>query len=85
MLYDFCPGAAGLKTPTLTIKKCPNCGSEVEVFSTDTSVACDSCGTLVYNDDLTCAEWCSHAKECLGEELYNRLTARKEKKGPGSG
>ncbi len=77
MLYDHCPGALNLKTPTLKIKKCPECGEEVEVFSTDVKVACPGCGTEIYNDDLTCAQWCKHARECLGEELYNRLTAGK--------
>ena len=27
-MLDHCPGAANLRTPTLTIKKCPQCGEE---------------------------------------------------------
>jgi len=37
-MFDRCPGAANIRTPTLTIKKCPQCGEEVEVFSNDISV-----------------------------------------------
>jgi hypothetical protein len=29
---DHCPGAANLRTPTLTIRKCPQYGEEAEVF-----------------------------------------------------
>lgn len=80
MLFANCPGSANMRTPTLKIKKCPECGSEVEVFSTDTKVTCEKCGIAIYNDDLTCAQWCTHARECLGEELYTRLISREEKK-----
>ena len=73
---DHCPGAANLKTPTLAIKKCPQCGEEVELFSNDISVKCP-CGFVVYNDIESCVQWCKHAKECVGEEMYNKLMARK--------
>jgi hypothetical protein len=70
-----CPGAAHIRTPTLTLKKCPGCGEEVEVFSNDTSVTCRTCGFIVYNDIISCIRWCRHARECVGEETYRRLTA----------
>jgi len=73
---DHCPGAANLRTPTLAIKKCPQCGNEVEVFSNDVSVTCDHCGFVVYNDIMTCVQWCKYAKECVGQETYNRIMAR---------
>lgn len=72
-MYDRCPGAAGVRTPTLTIKKCPSCGEEIEVFSNDISVTCSKCGFKVYNDIASCVQSCRYAKECVGEELYNRL------------
>jgi hypothetical protein len=85
-MLDHCPGAATLRgTPTLAIKKCPQCGEEVEVFSSDTSVPCSRCGFLVYNDALSCVQWCKYAKECVGEETYNnimeRVKAQEERKG----
>jgi NADH pyrophosphatase NudC (nudix superfamily) len=75
-MLDRCPGAANLRTPTLSIKKCPQCGGEVEVFSNDVSVTCSNCGFVVYNDIMTCVQWCKYAKECVGEETYNKIMAQ---------
>jgi NADH pyrophosphatase NudC (nudix superfamily) len=75
-MLDHCPGAANLRTPTLSIKKCPQCGGEVEVFSNDVSVTCSNCGFVVYNDIMTCVQWCKYAKECTGEETYNKIMAQ---------
>lgn len=76
-MFDSCPGVSRLKTPTLKIKICPNCGSEIELFSTDVSVACEKCGFVAYNDIDSCIQWCKHAKQCVGEELYEKLMASK--------
>ncbi len=73
MILDHCPGAVNLKTPTLSLKKCPQCGEEVEVFSNDTSVTCANCGFVIYNDTLSCIQWCKYAKECVGEEMYQKF------------
>nr|WP_321351574.1 hypothetical protein [uncultured Methanoregula sp.] len=77
-MLDHCPGAANLRTPTLAIKKCPQCGEDVELFSNDISVACSNCGFVVYNEIESCVQWCKHAKECVGEEMYNRIMERKK-------
>ena len=69
-MLDHCPGAANLKTPTLAIKKCPQCGEDVELFSNDISVKCSTCGFVIYNDIASCVQWCRHARECVGEEMY---------------
>ncbi|MCK9590731.1 MAG: hypothetical protein M0Q91_01805 [Methanoregula sp.] len=74
---DYCPGAANLRTPVLTIKKCPQCGEEVELFSNDLSVKCSGCGFVVYNDIESCIQWCRYAKECVGEETYDKLMNKK--------
>ena len=60
-------------TPTLAVKVCPSCGCEVEVFSTDTSVDCENCGFTVYNDAVSCVQWCRYARTCVGIEEYERL------------
>jgi ribosomal protein S27AE len=77
-----CPGASNLwGTPTLAIKKCPECGSEVEIFSSDVKVRCQKCGFVVFNDIQSCIEWCKYAEKCLGGPLYKQLkTAADEKK-----
>jgi len=76
-MLDHCPGAANIRTPTLTIKQCPRCGEEIEVFSNDVSVKCSRCGFTVYNDLLSCIQWCKYARGCVGEETYLKLTAKK--------
>jgi len=73
-MISFCPGAIAVKgAPTITIKKCPECGADVEVFSNITASPCPKCGFEVYNDAMSCINWCKYAKECVGEELYNQL------------
>jgi len=31
------------------------------------------------NDIESCVQWCKYAKECVGEEMYNKLMARAKK------
>jgi len=47
---------------------CGACGAEVEFFKDDVYRRCTSCGRRVANPkfNLGCAQWCEHAKECLG-------------------
>ena len=78
-MFNGCPGSAHLKgTPTLKIKKCPQCGADVEVFSTDVKVNCANCGFTVYNDQKSCIQWCKYAEKCVGEELYRKLKKRED-------
>ncbi|MFR7832565.1 MAG: hypothetical protein ACLU3F_15290 [Blautia wexlerae] len=51
MIMDGCQGKP--RTPTIEDRICPNCGNPIEIFSTDTEVACDKCGFVVYNDKPT--------------------------------
>ncbi|MEE0955767.1 MAG: hypothetical protein U0L49_08115 [Eubacterium sp.] len=69
------------RTPTIFEKKCPKCGHTIEIFSTDVEAACEHCGTVVYNDKLSCVQWCKYAKQCVGEEAYEQLmeVAREQK------
>ncbi len=48
--------------------RCGNCGNIIEFFKDDASQRCKKCGTKVQNPRLNmgCAQWCEHAKECLG-------------------
>jgi len=72
-LIDKCPGTINIRTPTIEIKKCPECGEEVEIFSDEMKAVCENCGFIIYNDLQSCIEWCRYARECIGEELYSRL------------
>ena len=77
----FCPGAANISgTPTLELKKCPDCGNEVELFSSDTQGKCEKCGFVVYNDIQSCIKWCKSAKECVGDEMYEKLMQKNSQK-----
>ncbi len=79
MVYEGCPGAARLKTPTLEEKICPVCGNIIELFSVDTAVKCDKCGFVAYNDTLSCIQWCQYAEKCFGKELYDKLVTNRDK------
>ena len=69
MSHRSCPGAANITgTPTLEIKKCPECGETVEVFSTDREIACPGCGFIVFNDLTSCLRWCRYAEKCLAQK-----------------
>ena len=75
-----CPGAEKYKSPTITEKTCPVCGSVIELFSVDISVPCDKCGFVAYNDTQDCIQWCSQAEKCIGSELYNKLVKQEKQK-----
>ena len=69
-----CPGSSNIKgTPSLRLKECPTCGTELELFSSDMTTKCPKCGFVAYNDTQTCIMWCAYAKECVGEELYEQF------------
>ena len=72
-LIDGCPGAANMKTPTLAVRKCPQCGGEVEIFSNEVSAACGRCGFVIYNDTASCIRWCRFAEECVGPEIVRKF------------
>ena len=71
MIMDGCQGRP--RTPTIIEKICPNCGSEIELFSIDTEMVCENCGYTVYNDTLSCVQWCKYAKDCVGEDMYKNM------------
>lgn len=63
----------------MEIKECPECGADVELFSTDIKADCYDCGFTVYNDIQNCVQWCKYARECVGEEMYERMTGGGER------
>ena len=71
MILEGCQ--ARPKTPTIVEKICPQCGHEIEMFSIDTQMTCEHCGFVAYNDTLSCVQWCAHAKDCVGEEMYEQM------------
>jgi len=47
---------------------CGHCARAVEFFKDDVRRRCPGCGQIVQNPKITlgCAQWCEHAKACLG-------------------
>ena len=76
-MFDNCPGAAHIRTPTIIVKKCPECGNEVEIFSNEMLTKCTRCGFTIYSDLESCVQWCKYAVECVGEEMYQKLKKRR--------
>ena len=86
-VLDSCQGKPQVK---IMEKTCPRCGHEIEIFSIDTQMECENCGFVIYNDTLSCVQWCRYARQCVGEEMYeammkiaqrNKENAAAEKKG----
>ena len=72
MIIEGCQGKPQIE---IREKTCPRCGHEIEIFSVDTEAVCENCGFVIYNDALTCVQWCQYAKKCVGEEAYEQLLA----------
>jgi hypothetical protein len=47
---------------------CVSCGTKVEFFKDEATRRCTVCGARLQNPKLAigCAQWCEHARECLG-------------------
>ncbi len=74
-MFAGCHGMDKMKTPTIEEKICPQCGNEIEIFSTDAQAVCEKCGFVVYNNLQSCVRWCKYAELCVGPELYGKLKA----------
>lgn len=71
-----CPGQSG-RNLRVKIYKCPHCRGEVEIFSDEVKAKCPSCGKTIVQEKLpSCIDWCSAARECLGEERWKQLKGR---------
>ena len=68
-----CPGQ-DRRNLTSEMYLCPDCGAEVEIFSSETRVRCYQCGETVHKEQVpSCVDWCAAARECLGEERWRML------------
>jgi len=69
---EACPGARFIRQPKPELFKCPECGSEVEIWSDEMRRKCPGCGTTVTRfQDGSCLEWCRLAEECVGRDAYS--------------
>ncbi len=49
-MHKKCLGPVDTGTPALIIKQCPQCGSDVELFSDEQQVICSTCGAVVRHE-----------------------------------
>ena len=82
MIFDktFCPGSKTLREPMPEDYPCQQCGyKEVEIWTHELKGTCPKCGAPVFKERTpSCIDWCQHAKECVGEETFDRLMEGKE-------
>jgi DNA-directed RNA polymerase subunit RPC12/RpoP len=72
-MYSKCPGQ-DMRKLRVEVYKCPQCGADVEIFSDETRIKCQKCGTMVFKERMpSCIEWCASARQCLGEERWKLL------------
>ncbi len=76
MIMEGCQGKPQISD---TEKICPQCGHEIEIFTVDTEAVCENCGFVIYNDTLTCVQWCKYARKCFGDEAYEQLMKAAER------
>lgn len=80
-IFKECPGSKRIKSPFPEEIRCL-CGNIVEIWSDEAGTICKKCKTRLTREMLsTCLDWCSMAKECVGEKKYKRyLQSKKPKK-----
>lgn len=77
-MISNCPGALKFKEPEPEIIKCPSCGEEVEIWTDEIKVTCRNCKeTTICEGGPNCLDWCKYAKECVGDQIYNRYMKNK--------
>ncbi|MBM2825171.1 MAG: Hemerythrin protein [Dehalococcoidales bacterium] len=73
-LDKSCPGSRTIREPRPENITCPNCGTEVEIWTDELKAGCPHCGNKVLRaQQASCIDWCPHARECVGPEVYERL------------
>ncbi len=71
MILEGCQSKS--KEISIEERICPQCGHEIEIFSVDTEAACEHCGFVIYNDQLSCVQWCKYARQCVGDRMYEDM------------
>ena len=78
----FCPGSLGIRQPKPEYMNCPGCGYEVEIWSDEIKTRCPSChGLVLKGQQASCIDWCKFARDCVGDEVYERVMAERRQAG----
>ncbi len=78
MIFN-CPGSQKFKQPQPENIKCPFCSAEAEIWTDEIEAICPNCKNKVLRKEqvASCLDWCSQAKECVGDETYNNYISHK--------
>lgn len=80
MIDKKCPGIDS-RYLKIELKKCPDCGYELEFFSDEIKVRCPSCGKDVLKEEIpSCISWCKYAAECIGKDKWEQIKVYVEQK-----
>jgi len=80
-LKDQCPGSREIRVPYPEEISCPWCDTVSEIWSDEVEIVCKGCGKSISREmKPTCIEWCPAARECIGQEKYERLMKSLKKK-----
>lgn len=74
-----CPGS----DVEITVKPCPFCGEEVELFTGEAKAKCHGCGNFVTREKASCIEWCPGAKQCFRHVFEENGVDPQVKESPG--
>ncbi len=75
-VHKSCPGAVTFRDVRPEYIDCPFCGAETEIWSDEPFTCCPNCRReITQSRGASCVDWCSHARQCVGEEKYERLMA----------
>jgi hypothetical protein len=67
----FCPGSRLLRQPAPELFPCPNCGTEVEIWTDELKRTCPACKKVVLREGgMSCLEWCKFGKDCVGDSAF---------------
>lgn len=81
-MIEGCPGSQRFKKPFPEMFKCGRCGTDVEIWSDEFTAECPNCKFTVTRANIAqcCLDWCKYARECVGDEIYNRYLKSKNEK-----
>jgi hypothetical protein len=78
MALRRCPGSLSFTQPKIEMVPCPDCKADVEIWSDEATGECKACGRAVIRTaSQSCVDWCRYAKECMGDEKFNKYGAMK--------
>ena len=73
-----CPGSQKFSQAYPEFIKCPNCKTEVEIWSDEVKTRCAKCKkTITREQEMSCLDWCRYAKECVGDRVYEKFLKNK--------